>query len=269
MVSLELRAVGVRYGRRQVLDDITTPALPGGGVVAVIGANAAGKSSLFRRIAGLAAGPGRVIAAGTSGIPGRGAPMVCYLPQDTGASAALTVYESVLLALKQGRSWAVTDPELRRVDAVLRDLEIEDLAFRDLAQLSGGQRQLVSIAQTLARDPDILLLDEPTSALDLQRQFEVLSLVRRIARERQICVLISIHDLNQALRFADRVLVLARGRLVACGAPSEIVTAAMLAEVYGVEARVETLPGGQTYVVVLASNRIRAEPPVADRGRRD
>ena len=93
--------------------------------------------------------------------------------------------------------------------------------------------------------------------------------MRRIARERRICVLISIHDLNQALRFADRVLVLARGRLVACGAPSEIVTAAMLAEVYGVEARVETLPGGQTYVVVLASNRIRAEPPVADRGRRD
>ena len=136
------------------------------------------------------------------------------------APAALAVYESVLLALKQGRSWAVTDPELQRVDAVLRDLEIEDLAFRDLAQLSGGQRQLVFIAQTLARNADIPLLDEPTRALDLQRQFEVLSLVRRIARARQVCVPVSIHDLDQALRFADRVLALARGRLVACGAPA-------------------------------------------------
>jgi iron complex transport system ATP-binding protein len=253
MVSLALNGVGVAYGRRTVLQDIDTPPLSGGEVVAVIGANAAGKSSLFRRIAGLVSGAGEVVISGDSVIAGRAKPSACYLPQDTAVNAVLTVYESILLAFKQGGSWSVSDAELQRIDAVLRELEIEDLAFRGLGELSGGQRQLVSIAQTLAREPDILLLDEPTSALDLHRQFDVLSLVRRLARDRGMLVLISIHDLNQALRFADRVIVLSQARMVALGSPREIVTADLLAEVYGVRARVAILEGDQPYVVVEGS----------------
>lgn len=253
MVRLALDDVGVSYGRRAVLHAITVPELKGGEVVAVIGANAAGKSSLFRRIAGLVAGSGVVHMTGKSRVPGRGSLHTCYLPQDTAVNAVLTVYESILLAFKQGGSWSVSDEELRRIDRVLRELEIEDLAFRGLGELSGGQRQLVSIAQTLARDPDILLLDEPTSALDLHRQFEVLSLVQRLAHERGMLVLISIHDLNQALRFADRIMVLAHSRLVALGEPRAIVTPALLAEVYGVRARVEGLAGEQPYIVVEGS----------------
>jgi iron complex transport system ATP-binding protein len=255
MVRLTLTGVGVAYGKRRVLSDIDAADLRGGEVVAVIGANAAGKSSLFRRIAGLASGEGEVSMSGESRIPGRISPRCCYLPQDTAVNAVLSVYESILLALKQGGSWSVSDDELHRIDRVLRDLEIEDLAFRGLGELSGGQRQLVSIAQTLAREPDILLLDEPTSALDLHRQFEVLSLVRRLARERGMLILVSIHDLNQALRFADRVMVLAHSRLVALGNPREIVTPALLDEVYGVHARVETLAGGEPYVLVEGSSR--------------
>ncbi|MFC5508063.1 MULTISPECIES: ABC transporter ATP-binding protein [Hyphomicrobiales] len=255
MVQLSLSGVGVAYGKRRVLSDVDAADLRGGEVVALIGANAAGKSSLFRRIAGLAAGDGTVTLGGTSRVAGRTTPQCCYLPQDTAVNAVLTVYESILLALKQGGAWSVSDEELRRIDGVLRDLEIEDLAFRGLGELSGGQRQLVSIAQTLVREPDVLLLDEPTSALDLHRQFEVLSLVRRLARERGMLVLISIHDLNQALRFADRVMVLAHARLVAMGDPRAIVTPALLDEVYGVRARVETLPGGEPYVLVEGSSR--------------
>jgi iron complex transport system ATP-binding protein len=250
MVSLRLDGVGVSYGSRRVLEGVTTPVLAGGEVVAVVGPNAAGKSSLFRRIAGLIPGAGAVVIEGRSPVAGRSRLTACYLPQDTAVNAVLTVYESILLAFKQGGSWSVSDDELKRIDQVLRELEIEDLAFRGLGELSGGQRQLVSIAQTLAREPDILLLDEPTSALDLHRQFEVLSLVRRLARERGMLVLISIHDLNQALRFADCVMVLARSRLVALGAPHEIVTPALLADVYGVRARVELLEGELPYVVV-------------------
>ena len=255
MVQLSLSGVGVAYGKRRVLSDVDAADLRGGEVVALIGANAAGKSSLFRRIAGLAAGDGTVTLGGTSRVAGRTTPQCCYLPQDTAVNAVLTVYESILLALKQGGAWSVSDEELRRIDGVLRDLEIEDLAFRGLGELSGGQRQLVSIAQTLVREPDVLLLDEPTSALDLHRQFEVLSLVRRLARERGMLVLISIHDLNQALRFADRVMVLAHARLVAMGDPRAIVTPALLDEVYGVRARVETLAGGEPYVLVEGSSR--------------
>ena len=250
MVSLRLDGVGVSYGRRSVLEGIMTPVLAGGEVVAVVGPNAAGKSSLFRRIAGLISGAGEVAIEGKSAVAGRRRPSACYLPQDTAVNAVLTIYESILLAFKQGGSWSVSDDELKRIDTVLRELEIEDLAFRGLGELSCGQRQLVSIAQTLAREPDILLLDEPTSALDLHRQFEVLSLVQRLARERGMLVLISMHDLNQALRFADRIMVLARSRLVALGTPREIVTPALLADVYGVRARVEMLEGEQPYVVV-------------------
>lgn len=255
MVQLTLSGVGVAYGRRRVLSDVDAADLRGGEVVALIGANAAGKSSLFRRIAGLASGDGAVSLGGTSRVAGQTVPQCCYLPQDTAVNAVLTVYESILLALKQGGAWSVSDEELRRIDSVLRDLEIEDLAFRGLGELSGGQRQLVSIAQTLVREPDVLLLDEPTSALDLHRQFEVLSLVRRLARERGMLVLISIHDLNQALRFADRVMVLAHARLIAMGDPRAIVTPALLDEVYGVRARVETLASGEPYVLVEGSSR--------------
>jgi iron complex transport system ATP-binding protein len=115
--------------------------------------------------------------------------------------------------------------------------------------LSGGQRQLVSIAQTLAREPDIVLLDEPTSALDLHRQFDVLTLMARLTRERGILTLVSIHDLNQALRFADKVMVLADSTLKALGTPREVVTSQLLADVYRVNARIEG-QHASTYVVV-------------------
>ncbi|WP_439497278.1 ABC transporter ATP-binding protein [Bosea sp. (in: a-proteobacteria)] len=249
MKRLTLRDVGVAYGKRQILSGITTPDLNGGEVIAVIGPNAAGKSSLFRRIAGLIAGPGSVEVVSPSG------KSPCYLPQDTAVNAVLTVYESILLARKQGGSWGVGDAELAAIDEALHALDIADLAFRGLGELSGGQRQLVSIAQTLVRQPEIMLLDEPTSALDLHRQFEVLSLVARLAREKAVCVLIAIHDLNQALRIADRVVVLAKGRLVAFGPPREIITPALLEEVYGVVARVETGQGEAPFVVVQGSAR--------------
>lgn len=136
MVTLTLTDVGVRYGRRLVVEGVTTPPVRGGSLTAVVGPNAAGKSSLFRRIAGLAKGPGRVELSGEGPKP----PRVCYMPQDTGANAVLNVYESVVLASRQGASWVVDDADLHRIDDVLARLRIEDIAFRNLGELSGGQR---------------------------------------------------------------------------------------------------------------------------------
>ena len=173
MVGLELCGVEACYGRKVIYADANLPQIQGGHLTALVGANAAGKSTLFRRIAGQLAGRGDVRLTGATPDDLR------YMPQDTGMTAALSVYESVILALKQrGGGWRLTSDELALIDQTLQDLHIADLSDRPLAELSGGQRQLVSIAQTLVSRPKVLLMDEPTSALDLFRQYEVLEFLR-------------------------------------------------------------------------------------------
>ncbi|MCB5177570.1 MULTISPECIES: ABC transporter ATP-binding protein [Microvirga] len=237
VATLQLNQVGVRYGKLEVLSGITTPVMKGGEVTAVIGPNAAGKSSLFRRIAGLLGGPGDIAIGGLAGRSASRA--VCYMPQDTSVNTVLTVYESILLARKQGGEHRVSDGDLEAVDEVLAALRIEPIAFRGLCELSGGQRQLVSLAQTLVRQPKILLLDEPTSALDLHRQVEVLALIRALARKHEICVVLAVHDLNQVLRVADRVLVIDAGTMVKCGPAEAVITPDLLRDIYKVDGRIE------------------------------
>jgi iron complex transport system ATP-binding protein len=246
VVRLRLEGVGAYYGRHLVISDVSTPAFAGGEVVSVIGPNAAGKSTLFKRMAGLVKGPGKILVEESR----KGLDGIAYMPQDSTTNAVLTVYESVLLARKQQSSWAVHRDDLALVDAILASLDITDLAFRNLGELSGGQRQLASIAQTLAREPEILLMDEPTSALDLQRQVQVLDFVRGLARRQGLLVFIAIHDLNQAMRFADKALVMAGGTARSSGPCQEIISVDMLREVYGIEARIERCSLGKSHVIV-------------------
>jgi iron complex transport system ATP-binding protein len=247
MVSIQLDDLGACYGPRTIISGVSTARFVGGQVVAVVGPNAAGKSTLFKRIAGLLDGPGEVILQGsTKGVQG-----ISYMPQGLNASARLTVYESVLLARKQlAPGWTVHDDELRLVDEMLDALGIRDLAFRNLGELSGGQQQLVSIAQTLVREPEVLLMDEPTSALDMHRQVQVLGFMRALARQRQVIVFIALHDLNQALRFADQVLVIADGTAQASGPSHEVINEAMLRAVYKVQARIERCSRGQHHILI-------------------
>ncbi|MFN3718593.1 MAG: ABC transporter ATP-binding protein [Rhizobium rhizophilum] len=248
MVALRLEAVGAHYGRHRVFSDITTGDIAGGALTAVIGPNAAGKSTLFKRIAGLLKGEGVVHLSGEESLR-----PICYMPQDTGANAVLTVYESVLLASKQGSGWKVADGELVEIDRILASLRISDLAFRDLGELSGGQRQLVAIAQALVRKPEVLLMDEPTSALDLFRQIEVLQFMRELAGQSGIAILIALHDLNHAMRYCEHALVVADGRLVASGATADVITPSLLRDVYRVDARIEACTQGRPLVIVDAA----------------
>ncbi|AKJ96649.1 MULTISPECIES: ABC transporter ATP-binding protein [Pseudomonas] len=247
MVKLQLDNLGARYGQRTVIEGVTTAAFVGGQVVAVVGPNAAGKSTLFKRMAGLIDGPGQVVLQDSE----KGPQGISYMPQGLNASARLTVYESVLLARKQlTQGWVVHDDELRRVDDILAALGITGLSFRNLGELSGGQQQLVSIAQTLVREPEILLMDEPTSALDMHRQVQVLKFMRALARERKVIVFIAIHDLNQALRFADQVLVIADGTTQGSGPSHEVITESMLRQVYKVQARIEQCSRGERHILI-------------------
>jgi len=241
VVTLAFSNIGASYGRRQILTNVGIDRLPAGSITAIIGPNAAGKSTLFKRIAGLISGPGVVELAGSH----RSEHAICYMPQDSHANAVLTVYESILLASKQGAGWRVSDDELDEIDRILRSLRIEELAFRNLGELSGGQRQLVSLAQALVRKPEVLLMDEPTSALDLHRQAEVLDFIRDLAHHSGMIVLIALHDLNHVLRYCENTLVIDNGVMVASGQTQTVIT-----EIYRVEARIESCSRGHAMVIV-------------------
>ncbi|MBN8413021.1 MULTISPECIES: ABC transporter ATP-binding protein [Halomonas] len=245
MVSLRLDRLSARYGRRQILAEITTPTFHGGQVVALLGPNAAGKSTLFRRVFGVLKGSGQAIVEGAR----QDRPMA-YMTQDNGASAVLTVYEAVLLARMQGRGMKVQPQDLTQVERALAELGIADLSERDIGDLSGGQRQMVNAAQALVQEPEVLLLDEPTSALDLHRQVGLLTILRRLASEREMLILVAIHDLGQALRFTDQAMLLEQGRLVACGATKDVVTSELVERVYRVRARVEPCSMGVPQLIV-------------------
>lgn len=245
MVSLTLQGVGATYGGRAALSGLTTPALSGGQVVAVLGPNGAGKSTLFRRIFGLLPGPGEVRIEGAQ----RPRPLA-YMPQEDGARPALSVYEAILLARMQGRRLQVAPADHAEVDRILDLLAIGALRGRNVGDLSGGQRQMVGVAQALVQGPEILLMDEPTSALDLSRQIDLLTLLRRLAREQGLLILLAQHDLGQALRFTDAALVIAGGGLVACGPTGEVITPDLLRRVFEVEARIEPCSRGLPHLIV-------------------
>lgn len=248
-MSLVVEDICVRYGRRQVLENVTIPEIPAGHVVGLLGANAAGKSTLIKTIAGVlkpASGASRVLIDGRElkGREHRNA--LGYVPQDLLATAALTVFESILIAGgSEGGSLRLRGGGVARAGsladaaaAVLAEVGIEHLAHRYLSELSGGQRQLAALAQMLVRNPHVMLLDEPTSALDLKHQVHVLELVRRRAREHGAVGLVAIHDLNLASRYCDQLVVLNQGTIMTCGAPCDVVCPTLLEAVYGFQARV-------------------------------
>ncbi|WP_322104407.1 ABC transporter ATP-binding protein [Paraburkholderia sp. J41] len=262
--GLRIHDLGVRYGRRDVLASLTAGPLPRGAITALLGPNGSGKSTLLRALAGLTrahAGAlsldGEALALTAAGARSHS---VVYLPQTLPAGVRMQALESVRVALHATRSAGglrgLHGHSMRRTDDLdiahdaLRRLGIAPLASRPLDELSGGQRQLVGIAQALVRDPQVLLLDEPLSALDLNHQFHVMRSLADITRERGIVTVVVLHDLNVALRACDRAMLLAGGRIVSFGAPAEVVTPAALESVFGVLARIETCSRGQHQVLI-------------------
>ncbi|PTW59376.1 iron complex transport system ATP-binding protein [Breoghania corrubedonensis] len=251
---LTIRDLCAGYGRRRIIETLSVPAIEGGSVTALLGPNAAGKTTLLRALAGLLPMTGGLDLCGedlTALSVAERASRVTYMPQSLPQRVALTVFEAVLAALRAS-PLAGMSPEGARNEAMraLERLGIADLALSSLDELSGGQRQLASLAQAIVRSPRVLLLDEPTSALDLNHQHKVMALVEEVARERGIVAIIVLHDIALACRWCKRVMVFSKGAVVADGTPEKAVTPEVLAAVYGVSARVERCSRGFLQVSV-------------------
>lgn len=247
-MRVELTDLSVRYGRRAVVHAVSLTAAPGR-VLAVIGANGSGKTSLLRAIAGLVPHGGSLRWDGAVIAPD-GA--VGYMPQDNAARAALSVFEVVLLGRLRSLAWRVAPDDLAATADALAELGISDFADRRIGELSGGQRQLVFLAQVLAGNPRVLLLDEPTSALDIAHQLQVLGLLREATIRRGLTTIAVLHDLNAAARFADEVAVLRAGALIGFGPPGEVLSLNLLRSAFQVEAAISAGPDGRPVVVPLS-----------------
>jgi iron complex transport system ATP-binding protein len=253
--DLVVGGLSAGYGARQVLQALDVPPLRSGQVTAFVGPNGAGKSTLLRVLAGLLPGRGSVLLGDRELLQlplQERAADVSFMPQGLPQRVALTVLEAVIAALRAGPSRGRSDDDDDAAERAIRVLErvgIADLAHEPLDHLSGGQRQLASLAQAIARDPRLLLLDEPTSALDLRHQVVVMDLVRQLALGGRI-VIVVVHDLSLAARWADQIVVLHHGRTYAAGPPGQALTPAVLAEVYGVDARVERCTRGRLHIMV-------------------
>jgi iron complex transport system ATP-binding protein len=242
-VTADLLSIGpitVGHGDgRPVLSGLTLPPIAAGTLAILVGPNGAGKTTLLRGIAGLSAAHGHATLGGQDLLglsPYRRAALVGYMPQALPSGSAFTVYESCLTALDLAGLRGEEAAE--RVLSVLGRLDALPLATRQVRTLSGGQKQIASLAVTLVRDPAVLLLDEPTSALDLGFQFRVMDHVAAVAAERGTIAIAVLHDLTLACRYADTIVVLANGALVAAGRPASVVTSALLRDIWGVSAEV-------------------------------
>lgn len=162
-------------------------------------------------------------------------------------SNRITVFDTVLLGRKPYIKWEVSRKDLDIVSEILDLLELRDHSLRYLDELSGGELQKVVIARALAQEPELLLLDEPTSNLDLKNQLEVVGIIKKIVKEKQIAAIVTMHDLNLALRFADKFLLLKNGCIFAAGG-EEVMTPENIESVYSIPVMVEKL--GNVSVVV-------------------
>lgn len=242
MTTLKVNTLSVYAGRKQILKDVTLPPISTGKLTALIGPNGAGKSTLLKAFAQIVPSSGDLIFAAHDlrALSGRErAQRVGFMPQVLPTATELTAIECVIVALQAA---GAPTPE-RRALSIMSELDILNLALQPIDRLSGGERQLVALAQAVASGPELILLDEPTSALDLARQFQVMRHVRKLAGGGAAVVAV-LHDLSLAAQWADEVIVLSAGRFHQAGSPLDVIKPAMLAEVYGLDARVVTSADG-------------------------
>jgi iron complex transport system ATP-binding protein len=262
--ALRLDGLTVSFGGQTVVDGLAAE-VERGEWVALIGPNGAGKTTALRAIAGLVDYRGRVRLDGEDAAEltrRRRAQLLALVPQVPLLPADITVREYVLLGRTPYLSYfgAEKRTDHEAVDVALEQLDLDAFRERRLDTLSGGERQRATLARALAQDAPILLLDEPTAALDVGRQQQALELVDSLRASRGLTVVSTMHDLTLAGQYADRLLLLDGGRLVATGLAEEVLTRALITEHYGAEVAVVDDPQSGFVVVPVRGTMTGGAP---------
>lgn len=253
--SLVAEGLTLRYDDRTIVNDLDVT-LPEGRFTVILGANACGKSTLLRGLARLLTpASGRVLLGGEDVrnlAPKALARRVGFLPQAATAPGGVTVAELVARGRyphqRLMQQWSPEDADA--VNRAMRSTGVASLRDRLINELSGGQRQRAWIAMLLAQETPVMLLDEPTTYLDVAHQLEVLELCRRLNKDEGRTVVLVLHDLDQACRYADHLVVMRDGRVLATGTPADVMTVDLIAEAFGLHAIVQPHPVTRTPMVV-------------------
>jgi iron complex transport system ATP-binding protein len=248
-VILKVNGLSFAYKSRDVLRDIRFD-VARGEILAILGPNGVGKTTLLKCInailrpctGSVLVDSESVFSMGSTEIAQR----IGYVAQRAETSR-LIAFDAILMGRHPHISWKLSDKDLAIVDAAIKLLDLGHLAMRYIDQISGGELQKVAIARALVQEPKLLLLDEPTSNLDLKNQVEILNLLRRIVREHGVSAVMTMHDLNKALRYADKYLFLKDGIIFSAGEVGDV-TAEMVQAVYGLPVEIHSYSGNPVVI---------------------
>ena len=243
-MSMIVKNIKFSYPKKEVLKGIDF-SIQEGDCLAVLGTNGAGKSTLLKCLNKiLKPADGMVYIQGKDAHQLKGkelAKNIAYVPQNH-TCPRQTVFDTVLIGRKPYISWDSSEKDLKKVSDILDLMDLSDYAMRYTDELSGGEQQKVAIARALAQEPKILLMDEPTSNLDLKNQMEVLRTVKEIVQKEKLSAIVTMHDLNLALRFANKFILLKKGEVYDFGDAS-ILTPEAIESIYGMEVILENYAG--------------------------
>jgi iron complex transport system ATP-binding protein len=246
---LSVQGLGFKYPSQNVLKNVSF-SLEKGECLAVLGTNGTGKSTLLKCINRILKPQKGTIIIDKYEIQKLNqvelAQKIGYVSQSNQCFRS-TVFDTILIGRKPYIKWDVTKKDLDIVNKAIKMLELEKYSLRYIDELSGGEFQKVIIARALAQEPDVLMFDEPTSSLDLKNQLEVIDIIKKVVKSKGISAVVTIHDLNLALRFADKFVLLKDGKIFAAGG-IEIMTSENIEHVYSVPVKVEQL--SNTTVIV-------------------